>query len=107
MTMEIMEIGRVRPFNHGPWAEITDTAKRECQLKVRPVLVQDVITNPDGTQEPVTYSNFRAADLRIGNTVVTVLWDEAIKATDGTVLYYRSWPIFEGYQRQFSQFQPT
>jgi outer membrane receptor protein involved in Fe transport len=106
LTVEIMEFGRIRVFDHGPWAEIKDTAKRECQLKIRPILVQDEVTNEDGTEEVVTYTNFRAATLRIGNDDIVVLWDEAVKASDGTVLYYRSWPVFEGYQRQFSQFQP-
>jgi outer membrane receptor protein involved in Fe transport len=103
---EIMEFSRIRSFNHGPWAEIKDPAKQQRQLNIRPVIVQDLVRRENGTQELVTYTNFRAADLRLGNNVVTVLWDEAITATDGTVLYYRPWPLFEGYQRQFSQFQP-
>jgi len=103
---EIMEFARVRIFNHGPWAEIQDAIKRERQLNIRPVIVQDLVRNDDGTQEQVTYTNFRAADLRVGTTVVTVVWDEAIKATDGTTLYYKPWPLFEGFQRQFSDFKP-
>ena len=61
---------------------------------------------PDGTQTLVRYTKVRAADLRVGNTVTPVIWDEAVTSTDGTVLYYKPWALFEGYQRQFSQFQP-
>ena len=103
---EIFEFGRIRVFNHGPWAEIQDAAKREQQLNIRPVIVQSLERRPDGTQELVTYTNFRAADLRVGNAVVPVIWDEAILSTDGTLLHYKPWALFEGFQRQFSQFQP-
>ena len=103
---EIFEFGRIRVFNHGPWAEISDPVKRERQLNIRPVIVQDLERHPDGTQEIVTYTNFRAADMRVGNTIVPVIWDEAILATDGTLLHYKPWALFEGFQRQFSQFQP-
>jgi outer membrane receptor protein involved in Fe transport len=104
-TPEEFEMGRIRVFNHGPWAEITDTAKREQQLNIRPVIVHEIVHGPNGS-EIRTHTNFRAADLRVGNTVVAVIWDEAILATDGTFLHYRPWPLFEGFQRQFSQFQP-
>jgi outer membrane receptor protein involved in Fe transport len=100
------EFGRIRVFNHGPWAEIKDEARRTAQLNIRPVIVYEQVRQDDGTQVTVTHTNFRAADLKVGNTVVPVIWDEAIRATDGTILSYKSWALFEGFQRQFSQFQP-
>ncbi|HXS09293.1 MAG TPA: TonB-dependent receptor [Candidatus Krumholzibacteria bacterium] len=103
---EIFEFSRIRVFNHGPWAEIKDEATRVRQLNIRPVIVQSLERQEDGTQQLVTYTNFRAADMRVGNTVVPVIWDEAVTATDGTILYYKPWALFEGFQRQFSQFQP-
>lgn len=103
---EVMEFGGVRSFNHGPWAEIKDAATRERRLHIRPVIVQSSEHSADGTQVPVTYSNFRAADLHIGNTVVTVVWDEALRSHDGTITGYKPWPLFEGFQRQQSQFKP-
>jgi len=103
---EVMEFGRVRVFNHGPWAEIKDAATRERRLHIRPVIVQSTERQTDGTQVPVTYANFRAADLRIGNTVVTVVWDEVLRSPDGSLLGYKPWPLFEGFQRQLSPFQP-
>ena len=103
---EIMEFSRLRVFNNGPWAEIKDPVQQQRQLNIRSIIVQDLVTNEDGTQTVVTYTNFRAADLRDGNAVATVVWDEAIKATDGSVLYYKPWALFEGYQRQFSDFKP-
>jgi hypothetical protein len=80
--------------------------KREQQLNIRPVIVQALERQDDGTQQLVTYTDFRAANLKIGNTVVPVIWDEAVNSTDGTLLYYKPWALFEGFQRQFSQFQP-
>ena len=103
---EIFEFSRIRVFNHGPWADIKDEATRVRQLNIRPVIVQSLERQEDGTQQLVTYTNFRAADMRVGNTVVPVIWDEAVTATDGTILYYKPWALFEGFQRQFSQFQP-
>jgi len=103
---EVFEFSRIRVFNHGPWAEIKDEATRVLQLHIRPVIVQSLERQDDGTQQVVTYTNFRAADMRVGNTVVPVIWDEAVIATDGTILYYKPWALFEGFQRQFSQFQP-
>jgi outer membrane receptor protein involved in Fe transport len=103
---EIFEFSRIRVFNHGPWAEIKDEATKVRQLNIRPVIVQSLERQEDGTQQLVTYTNFRAADMRVGNTVVPVIWDEAVTATDGTILYYKPWALFEGFQRQFSQFQP-
>jgi len=104
--IETMEFGRVRVFNHGPWAEIKDRATRERRLHIRPVIVTSAERRPDGTQAQVTYTRFRAADLRIGNTVVTVVWDEAVPASDGTVAGYKPWALFEGFQRQLSPFKP-
>jgi hypothetical protein len=103
---EIMEFGRIRVFNHGPWAEIKDDATRERRLHIRPVIVQSREGRDDGTQEIVTYTDFRAADLRIQNAVVTVVWDEATRAADGALLGYKPWTLFEGYQRQLSPFKP-
>ncbi|HKW15156.1 MAG TPA: TonB-dependent receptor, partial [Candidatus Krumholzibacteria bacterium] len=103
---EVMEFGRVRTFNHGPWAEIKDEATRVRRLHVRPVIVQALERTDDGTQRLVTYTNFRAADLRIANRVVTVVWDEALHASDGTVTGYKPWVLFEGFQRQLSPFKP-
>jgi outer membrane receptor protein involved in Fe transport len=103
---EVMEFGRVRVFDHGPWADIKDAATRERRLHIRPVIVQSLERRPDGTQETVTYADFRAADLRIGNAVVTVVWDEALRSADGTVTGYKPWPLFEGFQRQLSGFKP-
>lgn len=103
---EIFEFSRIRVFNHGPWADIKDEATRVRQLNIRPVIVQSLERQEDGTQQLVTYTKFRAADMRVGNTVVPIIWDEAVTATDGTVLYYKPWALFQGYQRQFSQFQP-
>jgi len=103
---EIMEFSRLQVFNNGPWAEIKDPVAQQRQLNIRSIIVQDLVTNEDGTQSVVTYTNFRAADLRNGNAIATVVWDEAIKATDGTVLYYKPWALFEGFQRQFSDFKP-
>ena len=99
------EFGRIRVFNNGPWAEIKDEATRVRQLHIRPVIINDVVHNPDGSQTPIQRTGFRAADLKTGNTVVTVVWDQAVTSSDGTVLYYKPWALFEGYQRQFSQFQ--
>lgn len=103
---EIMEFGRVGVFNHGPWAEIKDAATRERRLHIRPVIVQSIERGPDGTQTPVTYTHFRAADLRVNNTVVTVVWDEAMVSSDGSVTGYKPWVLFEGFQRQLSPFKP-
>jgi outer membrane receptor protein involved in Fe transport len=103
---EEYEFTRILTIDHGPWAEIKDPVKQQRQLNVRPVIVRDRVRAEDGTEQIITYTNFRAADLRIGNNVVTVVWDEAIKATDGTVLSYKPWALFEGYQRQFSEFRP-
>ena len=103
---ETFEFSRIRVFNHGPWAEIKDEATRVAQLHIRPVIVVALERQDDGTQQEVRYTNFRAADMRVGNTVVPVIWDEAVTATDGTILYYKPWALFEGFQRQFSQFQP-
>ncbi len=103
---EIFEFSRIRVFNHGPWAEIKDEATRVRQLNIRPVIVQSLERQDDGTQQLVTYTKFRAADMRVGNTVIPIIWDEAVTATDGTILYYKPWALFEGFQRQFSQFQP-
>ncbi len=103
---EIFEFSRIYTINHGPWAEISDAAKRERQLNIRPVIVQDFVRQDDGTLEVITYTNFRAADLRIGDQVATVVWDEAMRATDGTLLNYKSWALFDGYQRQWSDFRP-
>jgi outer membrane receptor protein involved in Fe transport len=103
---EIFEFSRLFSFPHGDWAEIQDQAKRERQLNIRPVIVQELVRNDDGTQTLVTHTKFRAADLKISNIVVPVIWDEAVTASDGTLLYYKPWTLFEGYQRQFSQFQP-
>jgi len=82
---EVFEFSRIRVFNNGPWAEIKDQATRERRLNVRPVIVQALERQPDGTQQLVTYTKFRAADLRVGNTVVPVIWDEAVTASDGTL----------------------
>lgn len=103
---EIFEFSRIRVFNNGPWADIKDQATRERRLNIRPVLVQALERQPDGTQKLVTYTKFRAADLRVGNTIVPVIWDEAVTSSDGTVLNYKPWALFEGYQRQFSKFLP-
>src|SRR5262249_2537435 len=76
------------------------------RLNIRPVIIQELVRQPDGTQILVTHTKFRAADLKIGNTIVPVVWDEAITASDGTILSYKPWALFEGFQRQFSQFRP-
>jgi hypothetical protein len=103
---EEFEFSRIRVFQHGPWAEITDPVKQERELHIRPVIIYSQVRNPDGTADVDTLYDYRAADLKVGNTVVPVVWDQAIKSSDGTILYYRPWPLFEGFQRQFSQFQP-
>jgi hypothetical protein len=104
--IEIMEFTTIRTINNGPWAEIKDAATRERQLNIRPIIVQDLVRRDDGTVEVVTYTNYRAADLHVGNQVATVIWDEAILASDGTLLNYKPWALFEGFQRQFSDFKP-
>jgi len=92
--------------NYGPWAEIKDPVARERQLHIRPVIVQQLVRHEDGTTETIVYTKFRAADLRVGNTVQTVVWDEVLRATDGTVLGYKPWVLFDGYQRGVSPFAP-
>lgn len=103
---EIMQFTRVVTIDSGPWASIKDNATRVRQLNIRPVIVQEQVRQPDGTVQVKEYDNFRAADLKVGNTVQTVVWDEAMKASDGTVLSYKPWVLFSGFQRQFSTFRP-
>ncbi|HEX6791406.1 MAG TPA: TonB-dependent receptor [Candidatus Krumholzibacteria bacterium] len=98
--------GRIRVFNHGPWADIKDPAKREAQLNIRPIVIYNQVRAEDGTASLDTLYNFRAADLKVGNTPVTVVWDEVLRDSHGNVTGYKPWPLFEGFQRQFSQFQP-
>lgn len=103
--IEQFQFGRLRSINNGPWAEVKDPAKQMAQLNVRPVTVYDLVRNPDGTQELVQFSQYRAADLRVDNQVVTVVWDEAVQAPDGSVTY-KPWSLFEGFQRGASDFKP-
>jgi outer membrane receptor protein involved in Fe transport len=105
---EIMEFTRLRGIPHGPWAEIEDPIQREQVLNIRPVTVRDQVRDPvTGQAIPITYDNFRAADIGTGDDVITVVWDEAVYAEDGTTfLYYKPWALFEGYQFPYSQFQP-
>ena len=104
---EVFEFSRIRVFDNGPWAEIKDEATRVARLHIRPVEIQELVRQPDGTQVVVKHTDFRAADLKIGNTIVPVVWDQAIMGADGvTVTGYKPWALFEGFQRQFSQFQP-
>ncbi len=105
-ALEVMQFTRQVTIDNGPWAQIKDEATRVRQLHIRPVIVRQQKRLPDGTLDTITYTNFRAADLRIGNQVQTVVWDEAVIATDGSVLGYKSWALFDGYQRQFSPFKP-
>jgi hypothetical protein len=99
-TMRFRGIARV---NYGKWAQITDEAQRVRELNIRPVEVVQEVRDPD-TGEPVQqyFYNFRAAD--IGE--VTVLWDEAITDNSGTVLYYKPWVLFSGFQYPHSEFKP-
>ncbi len=102
---EQFQFGRLRSINHGPWADAKDPAKQAAMLNVRPVDVYDFVRNPDGTQSQVLFANYRAADFRIGTTMVTVLWDEVQQAPDGSITY-KPWALFEGFQRGASDFKP-
>lgn len=106
--VEIMEFTRIRPVPHGPWAEITDPIQREQVLNIRPVIVRDLVRDPQtGEVTPIQYENFRAADIGSGSDKITVVWDEAVLADDGTtVLYYKPWALFEGFQFPYSDFKP-
>ncbi len=98
---EQYQFGRLRSINHGSWAEEDDPAKQQRMLNVREVDVTDIVS---GTQQVVVYSNYRAADFRVGTTLVTVVWDEAVQTAGGTS--YKPWALFEGFQRGASDFKP-
>lgn len=102
---EQFQFGRLQSINNGPWANVKDPAKQQAQLNVRPVDVIDLVRNPDGTQFVVTYTDYRAADFRVGNQVVTVVWDETVQAPDGSITY-KPWALFEGFQRGPGDFKP-
>jgi outer membrane receptor for ferrienterochelin and colicin len=93
---EIYSFAGITVVDYGPWVENPQS------LNPRPIIVEELIRNPDtGLQEVITYTNFRAVDF--GD--VTVLWDEAILAPDGTtVTGFRNWALFNGYQFPFSEF---
>jgi hypothetical protein len=99
-TMRFFGITRI---DHGKWAEIANEVDRERQLNIRRVIVVQEVRDP-ATGEVITqfYHNFRAATL--GET--DVIWDEAVTAQDGTVLYYRPWVLFSGFQFPYSDFKP-
>jgi outer membrane receptor protein involved in Fe transport len=99
-TMQFFGITRI---DHGKWAEIANDVDRERQLNIRRVIVVQEVRDPE-TGEVITqfYHNFRAATL--GET--DVIWDEAVTAQDGTVLYYRPWVLFSGFQFPYSDFKP-
>ncbi len=105
VTQEVFQFGRLRTMPHGAWADIQDPAKRECQLKIRQAVVQDFIRNPDGTQTPVFYYNYRIASFGTGNSAIHVIWDEIVQAPDGSITY-KPWALFEGFQRGPSDFKP-
>jgi outer membrane receptor protein involved in Fe transport len=103
---EVMQFAGIAQIDHGPWAQIADEALRERQLNIRPIRVVELVRDPQtGQSEEVFYENFRAAELGTGDTRVTVLWDEKVLAEDGTVLYYRPWTLFSGYQFPASGFK--
>ena len=51
------------------------------------------------------FYQYRAADFRVGNQTVSVVWDETITAPDGEITY-KPWALFEGFQRGASDFKP-
>ncbi len=105
---EIYEFTRIRIVRHGPWAEIKNDAERERVLHIRPVIVRELVRDPKtGEQKIIEHDKFRVADIGSGDRKVTVIWDEAVTSADGsTVLYYKPWPLFEGFQFPFSDFKP-
>jgi len=94
--------------SHGPWAEIDNAAERDARLNIRPVIVILPQRNPDtGEIDIITYDDYRVADLGTGDNRITVIWDEAVRDPDNnTILYYRPWTLFEGFQFPYGQFQP-
>ena len=101
---EIMEFLGITRIDHGSWATITDQVTRERRLNIRPVIVRQLVRDPvTGEQRIEQYDDFRAAD--IGDR--TVIWDQAIMSSDrSTVLFYKPWRLFEGFQFPFSEFRP-
>jgi outer membrane receptor protein involved in Fe transport len=104
--VEQFSFGRLRAVDNGAWAEWS-TSQKESRLNVRRVDIHDTIIQEDGTQVPVLYQNYRAADVRDRNSgqIVTVVWDEAVIGSNGAVSY-KPWALFEGFQRGASDFKP-
>ncbi len=96
MGEETYNFAGITVIDHGPWVENPQS------LNPRPIVVVELVRDPEtGQTHDVFYTNFRAVDF--GET--TVLWDEAIVAPDGqSVLGYRSWVLFNGFQFPFSEF---
>ncbi len=105
--LETFEFAGIARIDKGPWAEIADEATRMQTLNIRPVIVEQTVRDPEtGVVSIITYENFRAADIRTGETVRTVVWDEAIMTADGsTVIGYKPQVLFEGFQFPFSEFK--
>jgi hypothetical protein len=103
----IMRFFGITRVDHGQWAKIQNDAQRLRQLNIRPVIVVQEVRDPEtGETSERWFYNFRAADIG-GQTVV---WDEAVtnppNDPQGTVMYYRPWTLFSGFQYPYSEFEP-
>ena len=68
---ETFEFTRIRPLDHGPWAEIENDFERERLLNIRQIIVRDLVRDPaTGEQTIVQYDNFRAADIGSSSSFV-------------------------------------
>lgn len=103
---ELYEFGGVVTVGEGPWlANVSDPTK---EPNPRSVIVTQAVRDPEtGIVTTREYLNFRAVDVTTDGRQVTLLWDEAIVDDDGTtVLGYRSWILFAGYQFPSSGYKP-
>jgi hypothetical protein len=99
----VMAFYGITRIDHGDWAEITDPAQQQRALNIRPVVVIYEYRDDEGNPQEEFLHDFRAAT--IGGQ--DVIWDEAVTdPTTGTVLYYRPWVLFSGFQYPYSEFRP-
>jgi hypothetical protein len=83
---------------YGPWVDHPE------KLHPRKVEIRQQIRDENGQAVWISKFQFRAVDF--GDR--TVVWDEEIPSADGeTVLYYKPWVLFEGYQYPYSKFSNT
>jgi|GEM_PF-321072 len=109
---EIFEFSRIRVIPNGPWANIKNDADRVRKLNIRggdgSVIIRELVRDPNtGVQRTIDHTTFRIADVGSGAGRRTVVWDEAVRTPDGSsILYYKPWTLFDGFQVPFSNFKP-